>query len=148
MTNLDARKTVIISNGSYSVPADAEVILRNEIGRWDKPIALVADDPVDGLPSTLIAPRSAVPSVEHSKIGAAIAELGARFPMVQAGELARLAVGNPPTVKFDSNPFSELCASGALHGRGVGNAFRVYESLTEEDAPEGWPLIFLGPDEN
>lgn len=148
MTIIDARKTVEIHGSTYSIPADAEVILRNEISRWDKPIALVADDPVDGLPSTLIAPRSAVPSAEHSKIGAAIAELGARFPMVQAGELARLAVGNPPTVKYDSNPFSELCASGALHGRGVGNAFRVYESLTEEDAPEGWPITIIETNEN
>lgn len=148
MTIIDARKTVKINDTTYSIPADAEIVQRGDLDRWGRPIALVAEDLVDGLPSALIAPRSAMPSGMNSRIVSVIAELGARFPEIGAGELARLALGNAPRSRYDSDPLSEICASGALRDRGIGNTLYVYEAISEDDAPDDWPITIIETNEN
>lgn len=149
MKNAAGRTVVKIGRRSYSVPADAAVVLRHEFKQWSSPIALATEDPVEGMPGTLIAPEKSSPTAEGSCFPALVAEIMARFPDVPAGEAARVVVGNPLSgSRFDWSWIGSIANSTGCREARIGNPVRVYGPMSEQDAPEGWPLVDLGePDE-
>ncbi|RGL09566.1 hypothetical protein DXC81_08210 [Collinsella tanakaei] len=145
MKNTAGRTVVKIGRRSYSVPADAAVVLRHEFNHWSSPIALAAEDPVEGMPGTLIAPEKSSPTAEGSRFPALVAEIMARFPGIPAGEAARVVVGNPLAAsRLDSSSIASITSSAGCHEARIGNPMHVYGPMSEQDAPEGWPLVDLG----
>ena len=127
----------------YATFSDHEFVASAEMRNYSIPCAVIPNSPIPGMPSALIMPGRSGLRLAQDCACSLLSEICARWHDIDGGNLAKLILGTLTFSKYDESPIAAIAAHIDLAERGAQNPLRLYEPLPIDDAPDGYPLLFI-----